>query len=91
MGLGERIWVRADFRDLRTVLLFDDTGREFGLPGESGHSVDAVGPPVDDGIGRSSNVQDRKLNGQLARINRRRNVPATLHVDHKLHPFLWFT
>jgi hypothetical protein len=28
---GNRMWVRADFRDIRTLLLFDDTGREFGL------------------------------------------------------------
>ncbi|ONU72255.1 hypothetical protein A8E62_00695 [Burkholderia cenocepacia] len=27
----KRMWVRADFRDLRTVVLFDDAGNEFGV------------------------------------------------------------
>ncbi|TWO62871.1 hypothetical protein FN976_28635, partial [Caenimonas sedimenti] len=34
---GQRMWVRPDFRNIRTVMLFDDTGREFGPIQALGH------------------------------------------------------
>lgn len=53
---GKRMWVRADFGDLRTVLLFDDAGGEFGPV----HVQGAWGKFAHD-------IRIRKLYGRLKR------------------------
>jgi putative transposase len=54
----ERMWVRADFRNLQTVLLFDDENREFGFVTAKGRWGKF---PHD--------VRIRKLFGRLKRAN----------------------